>query len=190
MHIKIPYFQLFSLSHPSLLLLGPRAAGAIKRLRWWSAPCCCRPRPHWDVPAGRKASTLARTRGGMRHGRRRPRTRPRRCFSLGASLSSPRSSRAAARISVKGTGDAVRLSGPNGGRGSWQRKASSAAECHTLPAVPLTRILRSSRLGAGAPQLASNAAAAHRQNGGITTPQPSLTSVMIRTAAPAVAAFY
>ena len=139
MHIKIPYFQLFSLSHPSLLLLGPRAAGAIKRLRWWSAPCCCRPRPHWDVPAGRKASTLARTRGGMRHGRRRPRTRPRRCFSLGASLSSPRSSRAAARISVKGTGDAVRLSGPNGGRGSWQRKASSAGRESKGCSLPFCR---------------------------------------------------
>ena len=26
------------------------AAGAIKRLRWWSAPCRRRPRPHWDAP--------------------------------------------------------------------------------------------------------------------------------------------
>ena len=38
--------------------------------------------------------------------------------------------------------------------------------------------------------LASNAAAVHQQNGGITIPQASLTSAMIRTAPLAVAAAY
>eukprot|EP01048_Picozoa_sp_COSAG05_P020501 COSAG05_NODE_3495_length_2026_cov_620.642968_3_plen_152_part_00 len=46
------------------------------------------------------------------------------------------------------------------------------------------------RCVSAAPHLATNAAAAHRQNGGITTPQPSMTSLMTRTAPPAVAAAY
>ena len=56
--------------------------------------------------------------------------------------------------------------------------------------APFKGILRSSRLGAAAPHLASNAAAVHRQNGGITTPQARLTSFMTRTAPPAIAAAY
>ena len=79
MDIKIPCFQLFSLSHAPISSragsrAGSRAAGPRRgarpsqqrRPRWWSAPCRRRPRPHWDVPPGRKALYPARTRARMR----------------------------------------------------------------------------------------------------------------------------
>ena len=55
----------------------------------------------------------------------------------------------------------------------------------TDPFYPLDKNLHRDR-----PTPTRPARAVHRQNGGITTPQARLTSVMTRTASPAVAATY